>query len=162
MEGLEYYIRSNTKLELVIHEMIDLVNRVENFHDQYEEYVEHADYVERSTLENFARGIVDDSTLSVKGMLPRIQNLIGGPAGNEFRVLGNRGLLELIASDMNVSNFTMRKYIRAELHHLRLFNSITIESFIHFKLKLISLLSICSPLKSLLFSERNLNSQSKK
>lgn len=104
MEGLEYYIRSNTKLELVIHEMIDLVNRVENFHDQYEEYVEHHDYVERSTLENFARGVIDDSPLSVKGMLPRIQNLISGPAGNEFRVLGNRGLLELIASDMNVSN----------------------------------------------------------
>lgn len=100
--------------------MIDLVNRVENFHDQYEEYVEHHDSVERSTLENFARGIIDDSPLSVKGMLPRIQNLIGGPSGNEFRVLGNRGLLELIASDMNVSNwhFTMRKTIRAELQQL--------------------------------------------
>jgi hypothetical protein len=120
MEGLEYYIRSNTKLELVIHEMIDLVNRVENFHDQYEEYVEHHDYVERSTLTNFARGVIDDSPLSVKGMLPRIQNLIGGPAGNEFRVLGNRGLLELIASDMNVSNwhFTMRKSIRNSYDYL--------------------------------------------
>lgn len=103
MQGLEYYIRSNTKLELVIHEMIDLVSRVENFHDQYEEYVEHYDTVERSTLENFARGIIDDSPLSIKGMLPRIQSLVGGPSGNEFRVLGNRGLLELIASDMNVS-----------------------------------------------------------
>ena len=103
MQGLEYYIRSNTKLELVIHEMIDLVSRVENFHDQYEEYVEHYNTVERSTLENFARGVVDDSPLSIKGMLPRIQSLVGGPSGNEFRVLGNRGLLELIASDMNVS-----------------------------------------------------------
>jgi hypothetical protein len=103
MQGLEYYIHTNTKLELVIHEMIDLVNRVENFHDQYEEYVEHYDTVERSTLENFARGVVDDSALSVKGMLPRIQGLISGPTGNEFRVLGNRGLLELIASDMEVS-----------------------------------------------------------
>lgn len=103
MQGLEYYIRSNTKLELVIHEMIDLVSRVENFHDQYEEYVEHYDTVERSTLENFARGVIDDSPLSIKGMLPRIQSLVGGPSGNEFRVLGNRGLLELIASDMNVS-----------------------------------------------------------
>lgn len=103
MQGLEYYIRSNTKLELVIHEIIDLVSRVENIHDQYEEYVEHYDTVERSTLENFARGVIEDSPLSIKGMLPRIQGLFGGPTGNEFRVLGNRGLLELIANDMNVS-----------------------------------------------------------
>lgn len=108
MQGLEYYIRSNTKLELVIHEMIDLVSRVENFHDQYEEYVEHYDTVERSTLENFARGVIDDSPLSIKGMLPRIQSLVGGPSGNEFRVLGNRGLLELIASDMNVSIYIFK------------------------------------------------------
>ncbi len=104
MQELEYFVRSNTKLELVIHEMIDLVNRIENFHNQYEEYVEHHDSIERNTLESFAQGIIDDTPLSVKGMLPRIQNLITGPAGTEFRVLGNRGLLELIARDMNVSN----------------------------------------------------------
>lgn len=103
MQGLEYYIRSNTKLELVIHEMIDLVSRIENIHSQYEEYVAHYDDIERDTLENFARGVIDDSALSVKGMLPRIQSLVGGPSGNEFRVLGNRGLLELIANDMKVS-----------------------------------------------------------
>lgn len=103
IQGLEYYIRSNTKLELVIHEMIDLVSRVENIHDQYEEYVEHYKEIERDTLENFARGVIEDSPLSVKGMLPRIQRLVGGPTGNEFRVLGNRGLLELMANDMKVS-----------------------------------------------------------
>lgn len=103
VQGLEFYIRSNTKLELVIHEMIDLVSRIENIHDRYEEYVEHYDSIERSTLESFARGVVDDGALSVKGMLPRIQSLVSGPSGNEFRVLGNRGLLELIANDMKVS-----------------------------------------------------------
>lgn len=103
MQGLEYYIRSNTKLELVIHEMIDLVSRIENVHDQYEEYVAHYKEIERETLESFARGVIEDSSLSVKGMLPRIQSLIGGPSGNEFRVLGNRGLLELIALDMKAS-----------------------------------------------------------
>lgn len=103
MQGLEYYIRSNTKLELVIHEMIDLVSRIENIHDRYEEYVAHYDDIERDTLESFARGVIDDGALSVKGMLPRIQSLVGGPTGNEFRVLGNRGLLELIANDMKAS-----------------------------------------------------------
>lgn len=103
MQGLEYYIRFNTKLELVIHEMIDLISRVENIHDQYEEYVANYNEIERDTLENFARGVIDDSALSVKGMLPRIQSLVGGPTGNEFRVLGNRGLLELIANDMKAS-----------------------------------------------------------
>lgn len=103
MQGLENYIRSNTKLELVIHEMIDLVSRIENIHDQYEEYISHYDSIERDTLENFARGVIEDSSLSVKGMLPRIQSLVSGPTGHEFRVLGNRGLLELIANDMKVS-----------------------------------------------------------
>lgn len=106
MQGLEYYIRFNTKLELVIHEIIDLVSRIENIHDQYEEYVAHYDDIERETLENFARGVIDDSALSVKGMLPRIQSLVGGPSGNEFRVLGNRGLLELIANDMKASKYS--------------------------------------------------------
>jgi hypothetical protein len=103
MQGLEYYIRSNTKLELAIHEMIDLVSRIENIHDRYEEYVEHYSNIEQQTLESFARGVIDDGALSVKGMLPRIQSLASGPSGNEFRVLGNRGLLELIAVDMKVS-----------------------------------------------------------
>lgn len=103
MQGLEFYIRSNTKLELVIHEMVDLVSRIENVHSQYEEYVAYYDGIQRDTLENFAKGIIEDSSFSVKGMLPRIQGLLGGPSGNEFRVLGNRGLLELIANDMRVN-----------------------------------------------------------
>lgn len=119
MQGLEYYIRSNTKLELVIHEMIDLVSRIENIHHQYEEYVEHYKEIERETLENFARGVIDDSALSVKGMLPRIQRLLGGPTGNEFRVLGNRGLLELIANDMKAS-FASSSFITFEKQELLL------------------------------------------
>ncbi|KAG5678258.1 hypothetical protein PVAND_007950 [Polypedilum vanderplanki] len=103
MQGIENYIQRNTKLQLVVHEMIDLVNRVENIHDQYEQYVANYDKLERSTLENFATRVIDDSSLSIKGMLPRIQRLVAGPAGSEFRVLGNRGLLELIALDMEVS-----------------------------------------------------------
>lgn len=102
MQGLEIYIRRSTKLELVVHEMIDLVNRIETKHDQYEEYLDHYDKIEQQTLESFARGIIDDSSFSVKGIIPRIQNLVNGPAGNEFRQLGNKGLLELIANDMEV------------------------------------------------------------
>lgn len=102
MQGIENYIQRNTKLQLVVHEMVDLVNRVENIHDQYEQYVASYDKLERSTLENFALSIIEDSPLSVKGMLPRIQSLISGPTGNELRVLGNHGLLELIAIDMEV------------------------------------------------------------
>lgn len=103
MQGLEYYIRSNTKLELAIHEMIDLVSRIENLNHQYEEYVTNYGEIERDTLESFARGVIEDSSFSVKGMLPRIHSLVGGPSGNEFRALGNRGLLELVANDMKAS-----------------------------------------------------------
>jgi hypothetical protein len=103
MQGLEYYIRTNTKLELVIHELIDLVSRIETTHERYEEYVMHYDVIERDTLESFARGAIEDNAMSVKGMLPRIQRLVGGPSSNDFRVLGNRGLLELISVDMKAS-----------------------------------------------------------
>lgn len=82
--------------------MIDLVSRIETRHDQYEEYLEHFDKVERETLENFARATLEESSTSVKGILPRIQNIVSGPSGNEFRVLGNKGLLELIANDLQV------------------------------------------------------------
>lgn len=103
IQGLESYIRSNTKLELVFHEVIDLVSRIEICNSQYEEYTAYYDEIQRDTLENFATGIIEDSPFSVKGMLQRIQSLLGGPSGNEFRVLGNRGLLELIADDMKAS-----------------------------------------------------------
>ena len=100
MKELIYYIRSSTKLELVIHEMIDLVSRIENIHDQYEEYVAHYDNFERDTLESFARGVIEDNALSVKGMLPRIQRLVGGPTVNEFRVLGNHGVFQQMSNDL--------------------------------------------------------------
>jgi hypothetical protein len=103
VQGLENFFRTNTKLELVIHEMIDLVNSVESLHDQYEEYVENRDKIERVTLESFAQGIIEDSTTSVKGMLSRIQKILSGPSSNDFRALGNRGLLELLAKDMKVN-----------------------------------------------------------
>jgi hypothetical protein len=83
--------------------MIDLVNSVESLHDQYEEYVENRDKIERVTLESFAQGIIEDSTTSVKGMLSRIQKILSGPSSNDFRALGNRGLLELLAKDMKVN-----------------------------------------------------------
>lgn len=130
MQGLEFYVRSNTKLELVIHEMIDLVSRIENVHSQYEEYVAYYDGIQRDTLENFAKGIIEDSSFSVKGMLPRIQSLVGGPSGNEFRVLGNRGLLELIANDMKASiSYSSKCFpdkhalVRAIFQYLRYVNS---------------------------------------
>lgn len=111
MQGLEFYIRSNTKLELVIHEMIDLVSRIENVHTTYEEYVAHYGGIERDTLESFAKGIIEDSSFSVKGIISRIQSLLGGPSGNDFRALGNRGLLELIANDMKVSKIQFNSMI---------------------------------------------------
>ncbi|CRK92910.1 CLUMA_CG006339, isoform A [Clunio marinus] len=108
MQGLESYIRTNTKLELAIHEMIDLVTRIESIHNHYEEYVEHFDHFERDTLEKFARAVIEENAVSVKGILPRIQSLVGGPSGNEFRILGNRGLLELIAIDMKAKKMEMK------------------------------------------------------
>lgn len=103
VQRLESYLRLNQKLEFSIHELIELVNAVENLHEQYQEYVDHQDTIERQTIESFARGLIEDSTTSVKGLLVRIQKILSGPSSNDLRALGNVGLLELIAQDMKVN-----------------------------------------------------------
>lgn len=103
IQRLETFLRLNQKLEFSIQELISLVNSVESLHDQYQEYIDHQDSIERQTLESFARGLIEDSTSSVKGMLVRIQKVLTGPSSNDLRALGNVGLLQLIAQDMKVN-----------------------------------------------------------
>jgi hypothetical protein len=102
-EGLEVYLNRNTKLQLIVHELVDLISRIDTAHGRYEDYIEHYNSLESATLESFARGVIEDSSISVKGIIPRIHALVMGPSNVDFRVLGNRGLLELIAEDLRVS-----------------------------------------------------------
>lgn len=95
-------MRINQKLEFSIHELVELVNSIENLHEQYQEYIDHQDTIERQTLESFARALIEDSRSSVKGLLARIQKILSGPSSSDLRALGNVGLLELIAQDMKV------------------------------------------------------------
>lgn len=102
VQRLETYLRLNQKLEFSIHELVELVNAVESLNEQYQEYIDHQDTIERQTLESFARGLIEDSPSSVKGMLVRIRKILSGPSNSDLRALGNVGLLELIAQDMKV------------------------------------------------------------
>lgn len=99
----------NTKLQLIVHELIDLIARIDTAHGRYNDYIEHYDRLETTTLESFAKGVIEDSSISVKGVLPRIHALVIGPGSVDFRVLGNRGLLELIAEDLRVSFVIFKK-----------------------------------------------------
>lgn len=102
-EGLEIYMKRNTKLELIVHELVDLISRVDISFNRYNDYLSYRESLERHTLESFATGVIEDSSISVKGIIPRIHGLVMGPASADFRVLGNRGLLELIAEDLEVN-----------------------------------------------------------
>lgn len=102
-EGLEIYMKRNTKLELIVHELLDLISRIDTAFNRYNDYLEYRESLERLTLESFALSVIEDGSSSVKGIVPRIHGLVMGPSSADFRVLGNRGLLELIAEDLEVS-----------------------------------------------------------
>lgn len=104
-EGLEIYMKRNTKLELIVHELVDLISRIDIAFNRYNDYLEYRESLERLTLESFALRVIEDGSTSVKGIIPRIHGLVMGPSSADFRVLGNRGLLELIAEDLEVSSF---------------------------------------------------------
>jgi len=101
MEILAHYTSEDPKLDLMVHTMIDLVRQIDGIHDRYEQYIQHYDPLEVQTFENFARGVVDDSPLSVQGILPRLQSLMIGHANT--KAFKNRGLMEMVASSIKES-----------------------------------------------------------
>ncbi|XP_047030371.1 uncharacterized protein LOC124637773 isoform X1 [Helicoverpa zea] len=85
-----------TRLELRLHEMSDLLNRVSWSNRQMREYVGLQEELERSTLQDFAEWCVSHDPGALPGLLERVHALVVPPHKN---LLG-RGLLQLLIDDV--------------------------------------------------------------
>jgi hypothetical protein len=101
IETINSYMKLNTKLELTLHELSGLMNRITAQELTMRDFTEHQDTLERSTLEDFATMTVSASSIAIQGLLDRIHLLVTGAP--DFQTFGNNGILKLIAADLDVS-----------------------------------------------------------
>lgn len=94
------FVGSNTKLELKIHDLSDLLNRIKTKDDLMQSYLSHYNDLEKFTLESFAQWATAQDTMSVQGLLERIHLLSTGSI--DFENIGNVGILQLLADNMEV------------------------------------------------------------
>lgn len=104
VESITNSIRSDTKLELHLHELADLLNRIRTQEKVMRSFVTHYQDLERSTLEDFAYRATAQDTMSVPGLLDRIHLLATG--SDDLENFGNVGVLQLLAKSMEVNIFS--------------------------------------------------------
>jgi Domain of unknown function (DUF4803) len=88
----------NTKLELSLHELSELMYRIVAMEATMRDYINFQDKLERATLEDFAMTIVSASSIATQGLLDRIHLLLTGSL--DFQTFGNNGILPLISVDL--------------------------------------------------------------
>ncbi|CAH2981049.1 unnamed protein product [Chilo suppressalis] len=86
----------DTRLELRLHEMADLLSRVSSANRQMREYVRLQETLERSTLVDFAEWCVSHDPSALPGLLERVHSLVSPP---HHHLLG-RGILQLLLTDL--------------------------------------------------------------
>ncbi|CAH2255107.1 jg7233 [Pararge aegeria aegeria] len=86
------------RLELRLHEMADLLNRVASADREMREYVRLQKELERSTLEDFAEWCVSPDRSALPGLLERVHSLIAPPHKHWL----GRGILDLALDDLQV------------------------------------------------------------
>lgn len=91
---------TNTQLQLGLHELGDLMNRISIQQNLFRLYAEHQDDLEHSTLEKFALGTVSSDSNSIQTLLDRIHLLIIG--SQDLASVGNTGLLYSITNNLQV------------------------------------------------------------
>lgn len=92
-----------------MHDLADLVHRINAQDAKMQSYVSNYHDLERFTLEGFAHWIIAQDTTSVQGLLDRIHQLTTG--STDFENLGNVGVLQLLAERMEVIKKTHRQRI---------------------------------------------------
>lgn len=105
IDSITSYVGANTKLELQLHDLADLVHRINTQDAKMQSYVSNYHDLERFTLEGFAHWIIAQDTTSVQGLLDRIHLLTTGSV--DFENLGNVGVLQLLADRMEVIDETL-------------------------------------------------------
>lgn len=92
---------TNTQLQLQLHELSDLINRVATQQNLMRTFAEHEPDLNNQTMMNFADWTVSPNDNAIQGLLERLHLLITGSA--DLKAVGSTGLLELIANNLQVS-----------------------------------------------------------
>lgn len=93
-------------MELTLHELSDLVNRIRSQHKLMRAFAKNYNDLEHVTLERFVQGTISHDTMSIGGIMERIHSLVVG--SDDFENLGSVGLLKLLASNFEVNEFLCR------------------------------------------------------
>lgn len=101
VESIGNYVAANTKLELNLHELADLLNRIKTQEKVMRSFVSNYNDLERSTLQEFALWTTGPDTMAVQGLLDRIHVLVIGSA--ELENFGNVGVLQMLANNLEVN-----------------------------------------------------------
>lgn len=101
IEKIEDFVKSNTKLELHIHELTDMMNRITVHDNVMREYSSNLKTLESKTIIDFAEFIVSPNSIGVQALLDRIHLLMTGTP--DLHLIGSRGLFNLIGKNMQVS-----------------------------------------------------------
>lgn len=100
IEKITNNIFTNTKLELNLHELSDLMNRIRTRHKELRTFAHNSNDLEQITLQEFAQWTISHDTMAIQGLLDRIHLLVTG--SDELRNLGNIGTFELLSNSLEV------------------------------------------------------------
>lgn len=100
IDSINAYTKRNTKLELVLHELVDLMNRIAAQARMLKYYTEHQDEVEQSTLETTAKWIISPNIGAVQGLLNRIHLLVVG--SSDLQYFGKINVIEMLSDEFQV------------------------------------------------------------
>lgn len=102
IESISDSVAANTKLELHLHELTDLLNRIRSQDRVMRSFLNNHNDLEQRTLEKFAEWTVAHDTAAVQGLLDRIHVLVVGSV--DLENFGSVGILQLLDHHMEVNS----------------------------------------------------------
>ena len=93
-------IQTNSRLDKAFDDLTEIIHKIDFLDDQMQNYNLHINTIEKTTLEDFATGVVS-SEYGVQNLLEKMQMIFSGPGHS---VLSKPGVLELIIDHMEVRN----------------------------------------------------------
>lgn len=106
IESIKEQMKANTKLDLAVHELMDLMNRIAAQSRMLRHYTEHREELEQITLETTAIWIVSPNIGAVQGILNRIHLLVTG--SGDLKYFGKNSLLEMLVEELEVRIFVRK------------------------------------------------------
>lgn len=101
IDSITNYLTTSTKLELGLHELADLMHRISSQNRLLKSFAKNHRDLEQITLQEFAQWVVSHNTMSIQGLLDRINALVMG--SDELEKVGSKGVLQLVADNLQVN-----------------------------------------------------------